>query len=171
MNSLKISAQLMNCMISVSYTHLVTIETYNSHAVDKYLRVLSLLGVENLTHHGMRTYTCEEWDRRADEFFAGEGIKEGAKLVGLSVGSSTPEKNWPAENFGKVAEHFARRSMIPVFFGVKSELPLDVYKRQHLKWWRWERPDWIFSVRTVIGNCRSTGFPGIYRRQGNYICH
>lgn len=120
-------------MDSLFMDYPVTIETYNSHAVDKYLRVLSLLGVENLTHHGMRTYTCEEWDRRADEFFAGEGIKEGAKLVGLSVGSSTPEKNWPAENFGKVAEHFAGRGMIPVFFGVKSELPLIKKAVQEVK--------------------------------------
>lgn len=102
----------------------ITIETYNSHAVDKYLRVLTLLGVKDVSHHGMRTYTSPEWDEAAKNFYKSEGIKESDRLIGFSVGSSTPEKNWPADRFGKVAEHFAKKGYIPVFFGVKSELPL-----------------------------------------------
>jgi heptosyltransferase-2 len=102
----------------------ITIETYNSHAVDKYLRVLSLLGVKDLSHHGMRTYISPAWEKAASDFFEKEGVAPGSRLVGLSVGSSTPEKNWPAERFGQVAEHFAGKGMIPVFFGVPSELHL-----------------------------------------------
>ena len=102
----------------------MTIETYNSHAVDKYLKVLERLGVKDLSHHGMRTYTSPEWEKKADEFFASQGITENDRLVGLSVGSSTKEKNWPSENYGKVADHFAEKGMIPVFFGVPSERPL-----------------------------------------------
>ena len=102
----------------------MTIETYNSHAVDKYLKVLERLGVKDLHHSGMRTYTCAAWEKRADDFFRSKGIGEGDRLLGLSVGSSTAEKNWPAKNYGKVADHFAEKGMIPVFFGVPSERKL-----------------------------------------------
>lgn len=102
----------------------MTIETYNSHAVDKYLKVLERLGVKDLHHSGMRTYTCDAWEKRADDFFRSKGIGEGDRLLGLSVGSSTAEKNWPAKNYGKVADHFAEKGMIPVFFGVPSERKL-----------------------------------------------
>ena len=81
----------------------------NKPAVDKYLKVLERLGVKDLHHSGMRTYTCEAWEKRADDFFRAHGIQKGDRLVGLSVGSSTAEKNWPAKNYGKVADHFERR--------------------------------------------------------------
>lgn len=102
----------------------MTIETYNSHAVDKYLKVLERLGVKDLHHSGMRTFTSPEWEKKADDFYRAHGISPKDRLVGLSVGSSTAEKNWPAEKYGKTADHFAEKGMIPVFFGVPSELPL-----------------------------------------------
>lgn len=102
----------------------MVIETYRSHAVDKYLDVLKRLGVSDLSHSGMRTYTLPEWERKAAQFFASEGIAPAEKLAGFSVGSSTKEKNWPAESYGKTADHFAEMGLRPVFFGVKSELPL-----------------------------------------------
>ena len=102
----------------------IVIETYNSHAVDKYLRVLQLLGVKDVSHSGMRTYTCSDWEDKASEFFQSQKLPQNAKMAGFSVGSSTPEKNWPAENYGKVADHFFEKGFIPVFFGVKSELGL-----------------------------------------------
>lgn len=102
----------------------ITIETYRSHAVDKYLDVLRRLGVSDLHHHGMKTYVSAEWQKKADDFFRSRGIHDTDLLAGFSVGSSTPEKNWPAEKFGEVAEHFAGKGMIPVFFGVSGELPL-----------------------------------------------
>lgn len=56
----------------------MTIETYNSHAVDKYLKVLERLGVKELSHHGMRTYTSPEWEKKADEFLL---LKELRKMT------------------------------------------------------------------------------------------
>lgn len=102
----------------------VTIETYCSHAVDKYIDVLRRLGVKDLSYEGMRTYVSPEWQRAADEFYTSQGVVSKDRLIGFSVGSSTPEKNWPAEKFGKTADYFAGKGYIPVFFGVKSELPL-----------------------------------------------
>lgn len=102
----------------------MTIETYNSHAVDKYLKVLERLGVKDLHHSGMRTFTSPLWDQKAEEFYASKGIGRDDRLVGISVGSSTAEKNWPAEKYGQTADYFADKGMIPVFFGVPSELAL-----------------------------------------------
>lgn len=102
----------------------MTIETYNSHAVDKYLKVLERLGVKDLHHSGMRIFTSPEWEKKADAFYKSQGVSSEDRLVGLSVGSSTAEKNWPAEKYGQVADHFAEKGLIPVFFGVPSEIPL-----------------------------------------------
>lgn len=102
----------------------MTVETYDCNVVDKFLHILQRLGIENIHHSGMRTYTCPDWEEAAAAFFASHGIEKGDKLVGLSVGSSTPEKNWPAENFGKTADYFAEKGYLPVFFGVKGELSL-----------------------------------------------
>ena len=93
----------------------MTVETYDCNVVDKFLHILQRLGIENIHHSGMRTYTCPDWEEAAAAFFASHGIEKGDKLVGLSVGSSTPEKNWPAENFGKTADYFAEKDYLPVF--------------------------------------------------------
>lgn len=46
----------------------MTIETYDCHAVDKYIHVLQRMGVQDLKHSGMKTYTCPGWEKEADEF-------------------------------------------------------------------------------------------------------
>lgn len=102
----------------------IQVETYDCNVVDKFLHILPKIGIHNLHHSGMRTYTCPEWDKAAAVFFEKQHISKSQKIIGLSVGSSTPAKNWPAEKFGKVADYFAKKSFLPVFFGVKSELPL-----------------------------------------------
>lgn len=99
----------------------MTIETYDCHAVDKYIHVLQRMGVQDLKHSGMKTYTCPGWEKEADEFFTASGIQPGERLAGFSAGSSTPEKNWPAEKFGQTADFFAGRGYRPVFFGIESE--------------------------------------------------
>lgn len=103
---------------------ILTIETWDCHAVDKYLHVLQQIGVEDISHTGLHTYTSPEWDRKADEFYAFAGVTAEDRLAGFNIGSSTPEKNWPAANYGKVADHFAEMGMKPVFFGIQSEMPL-----------------------------------------------
>lgn len=112
-----------NLVDRLGMDQIAVIETYKGHAAYKYLDFLESLGVKDLSHSGMKTYTSKEWEQKADDFLKDHHL-EGKKLVGLSVGSSTPEKNWPAESYGKVADHFAEKGMISVFFGVKSELPL-----------------------------------------------
>ena len=100
------------------------IERKEYHVVDKFIRILEDIGVEDTNYEGMRIYTCQDWEDAAANFFEKQGIKKSDKLAGFSVGSSTPEKNWPAVYYGEVADHFAEQGYRPVFFGVPSEFPL-----------------------------------------------
>ena len=100
------------------------IERKEYHVVDKFIRILEDIGVTDTRYDGMRIYTCDAWEQVALQFFERQGVKQGNLLAGFSVGSSTPEKNWPAEKYGKVADYFAEKGYRPVFFGVKSEMPL-----------------------------------------------
>lgn len=102
----------------------ILVERKDCHAAEKYVRTLAELGCTDLSYNGMELFTCEEWDASAKNFFISQNIGPDEKLIGFSVGSSTPEKNWPAERFGQVADHFAEKGYRPMFFGVSSELPL-----------------------------------------------
>ncbi len=109
------------------------VERKDCHAAEKYLRVLEDVGVSDTSHSGLRTYTSPAWEEAAARFYASQGIQRGDRLIGFSVGSSTKEKNWPAERYGRVADHFAARGWRPVFFGVESEKPLIKEALAHMK--------------------------------------
>lgn len=109
------------------------VERKDCHAAEKYLRVLADLGVSDTSNSGLRTYTCEAWEDGAAQFFREHGIRRGDRLIGLSVGSSTKEKNWPAERYGAVADYFAGQGWTPVFFGVDSERPLIEEALAHME--------------------------------------
>ena len=111
----------------------ILVERRDCHASDKYVKVLETLGVTDLSYDGMKIYTCEAWEQGAEAFFQKQGIQKGDKLAGFSVGSSTPEKNWPAEKYGEVADFFAAKGYRPVFFGVPSEIPLIDQAMAHMK--------------------------------------
>lgn len=100
------------------------VQRTDCHAVEKYVHVLGDIGVKDITFDAMEIFTCEKWEQAADDFYKNCGIDETEKLAGFSVGSSTPEKNWPAERFGKLADSLAEKGYHPVFFGVSSEMPL-----------------------------------------------
>ncbi len=97
------------------------------HASIAYLDLLELLGIPNAPCDGFKLYSCAEWDEEVQRFFSEYGVKKGDKLAGYSVGSSTLEKDWPAERFGQVASYFAKKGYRPVFFGIKREM--DLVKR------------------------------------------
>ena len=100
------------------------VERKDCHAAEKYVRVLGDLGVTDLCYDGMKVYAEEEWEAGARSFYERARIGAGEKIAAFSVGSSTKEKNWPASRYGKTADAMAERGFRPVFFGIKSELPL-----------------------------------------------
>ncbi len=104
--------------------HPIHITDNHLNAVDTYIKALWRLGVEHTEREGMKLYTCPAWEEGARKFFAAHGVKPGDKLAGYSVGSTAIEKDWPAERFGQVAAHFAKKGYRPVFFGIKREMEL-----------------------------------------------
>ena len=112
----------------------ILVERRDCHASDKYVKVLETLGVKDIPYDGMKIYTCDAWEEGAKTFFSSLGVQKSDRLAGFSVGSSTPEKNWPAENYGKVADYFAGKGYCPVFFGVPSEIPLIERAMAHMKY-------------------------------------
>lgn len=102
----------------------IFVERRDCHATEKYVNVLHELGVKDCSFDTMTIYTGTEWEKKATAFFESQGISKDDKLAGFSIKSSTVEKDWPAENFGKVADYFAEKGYRPVFFGIASELPL-----------------------------------------------
>ena len=93
------------------------------HVTEKYLHMMEDIGCRDTTNDGMRIYTCEAWEKAAEDLFHSFGVKKGDKLAGFSLVSSTAEKNWPVEKYAEVADHFAGMGYRPVFFGVPSEMP------------------------------------------------
>lgn len=109
----------------------LTVERRDCHAAEKYVQFLTELGgVTDTSYKGLELYTCPEWENAARVFYQKHGIirekveNGNIKLIGVSVGSSTAEKNWPAERYGQLADHFTSLGYIPVFFGVPSERSL-----------------------------------------------
>ena len=100
------------------------VERRDCHAAEKFVSVLSELGIEDITHEKMKIYTCDEWEQGARRFFSSFGIVKEQKIAGFSVGSSTSEKNWPAEKYGEVADYFYAKGYRPVFFGTSDETGL-----------------------------------------------
>ena len=104
--------------------HPICITDDNLNAVDTYLKALQRIGVKDIKREGMKLYTCPEWEEGARKFYESHGIHRGDRLAGYSVGSTSIEKDWPAERFGQVAEYFAKKGYRPVFFGIKREMEL-----------------------------------------------
>lgn len=102
----------------------VPITDHTKVASATYVSALSRLVGHEIPVPEMRTYSCAEWDNGALNFFRAHGIHKGDRLVGISVGSTRIEKDWPAERFGKVADYFAGLGYRPVFFGVEREREL-----------------------------------------------
>jgi len=53
----------------------------------------------------------------AENFLAGHGIKEGERILAIHPGSGGPAKNWPAENFSRIADWAEERARILLISG------------------------------------------------------
>jgi len=103
------------------------------HAADMYINVLEQLGITDLTNNGLQVFTCPEWEEKVAAFYHSVGVKAESKLIGFNVGSAVPEKRWPKERFAQVADYFAEKGYMPVFFGgpMDEEMVADVVS--HMK--------------------------------------
>jgi heptosyltransferase I len=102
----------------VAYTHHLTVPTLDLHAVDRYLSVGRMLGLD---------------EERADFFFpipraASDRMERllerhgvGANLLTIAPGTIWETKHWRTDGFAEVARHFIRRGHSVALFGSSRE--------------------------------------------------
>jgi lipopolysaccharide heptosyltransferase I len=108
----------------LAYTHRLAIPTLDMHAVDRYLRFGSMLG---LTEDGVDfSFAIPEGsiaraDRLLNQHFG--GIRT-AGLAVIAPGTIWETKHWSSEGFAQVARHLMRRNFAVVLIGSNAERPI-----------------------------------------------
>lgn len=90
---------------------------YRLHNAERYIDVLSQLGYTDKRNEGLQIVTSPLWEKKAQDFYEEEGIREDDRVIGFHVGSAVPRKCWSPKNFAKVADCLAKRGCKVVIFG------------------------------------------------------
>jgi heptosyltransferase I len=108
----------------LAYTHRLSIPTLDMHAVDRYLRFGSMLGLAEDAVDFSFTIPASSI-ARADsllrESFSG---MEDARLAVIAPGTIWETKHWSIEGFAQVARHLIRSNLIVVLIGSNGERTL-----------------------------------------------
>lgn len=120
----KVTTGMSHFLFRPFMTQYTRLDRKTRHAADMYINVLEQLGVTDTDNQGLTLVTSPQWQAKAKEFYASQGLAEGEKLIGFNVGSAVPEKRWPKERFGRVADYFAQKGYKTVFFGGPMDLDM-----------------------------------------------
>ena len=104
----------------VAYTHHIAVPTLDVHAVDRYLTVGALLGLDD----GPADFSFPippEASARADALLREHGIAPNDGVLLCAPGTNWETKHWPAERFADVARHFGERGWHVVLTGATGE--------------------------------------------------
>lgn len=129
----KVTTGMSHFLFRPFMTQYTRLDRKTRHAADMYINVLEQLGVTDTDNRGLTLVTSPQWQAKAKEFYASQGLAEGEKLIGFNVGSAVPEKRWPKERFGRVADYFARKGYKTVFFGGPMDLDMVNDVVAHMK--------------------------------------
>jgi len=105
----------------LAYTHRLSIPTLEMHAVDRYLRFGSMLGlVEDGVDFSFAIpdSSVARVDRLLREHFGGVGD---LRLAVIAPGTVWETKHWSSEGFAQVARHLMRKNLSVALIGSKSE--------------------------------------------------
>jgi heptosyltransferase I len=105
----------------VAYTHRLAIPTLDMHAVDRYLRFASILGLPDDGvdfSFAIPDSSVARADRLLREHFSGI---DDARLAVIAPGTIWETKHWSSEGFAEVARHLMRKSLTVVLIGSKGE--------------------------------------------------
>jgi lipopolysaccharide heptosyltransferase I len=103
----------------LAYTHRIPIPTLDVHAVERYLWLAPLLGLDD----GPPDFRLPVQDRaeaRVEEMLRGEGLAE-KPLALLVPGTVWQTKHWHIEGFAGVARHLARTGRAVALAGAPAE--------------------------------------------------
>jgi lipopolysaccharide heptosyltransferase I len=102
----------------LAYTHRIELPTLDAHAIDRYLWVGRLLGLDDEPPE--MTVPVPEASRRRVAALLGAAA-DGRPLAVLCPGTQWETKHWRADGFAEVARHLSRRGHLVVLAGGPAE--------------------------------------------------
>jgi lipopolysaccharide heptosyltransferase I len=104
----------------VAYTHRIPIPTLDVHAIDRYLWVAPLLGLDN-NPPDLRIYLAPETIQNVDRLLEQHGVPASKPLIVLVPGTIWETKHWTIEGFAGVAREFLREGFAVALAGTKRD--------------------------------------------------
>jgi len=104
----------------VAYTHRIPIPTLDVHAIDRYLWVAPLLGLDDDTPD-LTIYLSSETIRNVERLLEEHGVPASKPLVVLVPGTIWETKHWTIEGFAGVARQFIREGFAVALAGTKRD--------------------------------------------------
>lgn len=103
----------------MAYTHHIRLDTLDRHAVDRYLRVGTLLGFE--AEADFQFPIPPDARARIDAILLGRGVPNNAKPIVLSPAALWETKRWQPDGYSAVARHFLAAAYPVVVIGSDTE--------------------------------------------------
>jgi heptosyltransferase-1 len=104
----------------IAYTHRIPIPTLDVHAIDRYLWVAPLLGLDN-DPPDLTIYLSSETIRNVERSLEEHGVPASKPLVVLVPGTIWETKHWTIEGFAGVARQFIREGFAVALAGTKRD--------------------------------------------------
>ena len=104
----------------VAYTHRIPIPTLDVHAIDRYLWVAPLLGLDN-NPPDLTIYLSPETIRNVERLLERHGVPASKPLIVLVPGTIWETKHWTIEGFAGVARQFLREGFAVALAGTKRD--------------------------------------------------
>ena len=104
----------------LAYTHRIPVPTLDVHAVDRYLTVGQMLGLDEGPADFSFPVPADAL-ARVEALLRASGIDPGADVLLCAPGTNWETKHWSAERFAEVARHFLARGRRIVLAGSERE--------------------------------------------------
>jgi heptosyltransferase-1 len=104
----------------VAYTHRIPIPTLDVHAIDRYLWVAPLLGLDD-DPPDLTIYLSSETIRNVERLLEEHGVPASKPLVVLVPGTIWETKHWTIDGFAGVARQFLRDGFAVALAGTKRD--------------------------------------------------
>jgi heptosyltransferase-1 len=106
----------------IAYTHHIPIPTLDVHAIDRYLWVGRLLGLDD-NPPDLTIYVSEQSTRNVNRLLEEHGVPESKPLVVLVPGTIWETKHWTIEGFAGVARQFLQEGFAVALAGTVRDQP------------------------------------------------
>jgi heptosyltransferase I len=104
----------------IAYTHRIPIPTLDVHAIDRYLWVAPLLGLDD-DPPDLTIYLSSETIRNAERLLEEHGVPASKPLIVLVPGTIWETKHWTIEGFAGVARQLIRDGFAVALAGTKRD--------------------------------------------------